>query len=472
MANNPILFNAALNGATSGMVADRVVTSPAESTYFPIRDSAVTFATAVDAAIAAGEYSQQAGNLMEGICLAVMSRRGSAGSSTQVVTAVVALFEALESQLEPEGGGDSSPLTNLRWVDPLTTVAADSQNGSEGAPFATVLQAFNALNAIHEDPFFSVGTIVLCDGQYLSETVQMDGTAPQALNRINLVGFGGAVDVGTWELTHATIGVYNLGRNDAPAIEVDGVSGITRVYAENTNFSIISGNADILAYDCRFTSAIACTNLTAYDSEFDDIITSLAEVALYDCQALGSSDIDAAAFVRMVGCIWSGSLTSVNAAYQLINTYMFVGDGPANVTTTNGLIELKFTRVAGVVTGAQLQSDSVSYVSGLNTGITFVISGGIEIVDAARSATVTIAVPAVAADAVGYVDTNLVGTPAEGFFTVANQPVIVNPQVDLIAAGAGGGFINARIVSPNLLRCAFNGALSSGNRDFTVSVVR
>jgi len=81
---------------------------------------------------------------------------------------------------------------------------------------------------------------------------------------------------------------------------------------------------------------------------------------------------------------------------------------------------------------------------------------------------ITIAVPALAAGVLGYVDTSLVGTPLEG--TPANAVVIVEPQSDLAAAGATSGFlVNARMSATNTLRCAFVGTLVGGNATFTVS---
>jgi hypothetical protein len=80
---------------------------------------------------------------------------------------------------------------------------------------------------------------------------------------------------------------------------------------------------------------------------------------------------------------------------------------------------------------------------------------------------ITIAVPALAAGVLGYVDTTLVGTPLEG--TPANAVVTVQPQTDLAAAGVGNGYlVNARVSATNTLRCAFVGTLVGGNAVFTV----
>lgn len=52
MANNALLFNAALNGAYAGMLHNRMLTSATQADYTPLADAAEAFATDVDTAIA------------------------------------------------------------------------------------------------------------------------------------------------------------------------------------------------------------------------------------------------------------------------------------------------------------------------------------------------------------------------------------------------------------------------------------
>lgn len=54
------------------------------------------------------------------------------------------------------------------------------------------------------------------------------------------------------------------------------------------------------------------------------------------------------------------------------------------------------------------------------------------------------------------------------------QPIAVNPAVDLVAAGAGGGFINARMVNDaGTVKCrmAFLGPIAGGPADFVFTAV-
>lgn len=85
----------------------------------------------------------------------------------------------------------------------------------------------------------------------------------------------------------------------------------------------------------------------------------------------------------------------------------------------------------------------------------------------AISATLVVAVPALAAAASGYVNVSTVGTQLEGI--LAGTPITANPQTDVEAAGAGnGGFINARVSATSTIRFFFIGATTGGNVNFTV----
>lgn len=73
--------------------------------------------------------------------------------------------------------------------------------------------------------------------------------------------------------------------------------------------------------------------------------------------------------------------------------------------------------------------------------------------------TISVVVPAVAADAVGYADVTMPGV-------AVGEMVVASPTADLVAAGAGGGYINCRVSAPNTVRLAFNGALAGGAVNF------
>lgn len=88
------------------------------------------------------------------------------------------------------------------------------------------------------------------------------------------------------------------------------------------------------------------------------------------------------------------------------------------------------------------------------------------VVDRPGRATISVVVPAVADGQVGYVDTALTGELAA---LTTGDPIIGNPTADLVAAGAGGGYVNCRVSAPGTVRCAFIGALAGGAVNFTFS---
>lgn len=91
------------------------------------------------------------------------------------------------------------------------------------------------------------------------------------------------------------------------------------------------------------------------------------------------------------------------------------------------------------------------------------------VIDRPAQITLSVVVPAVAAGNVGYVDTNLTGELAN---LPADSPIVGAPQVDLVAAGAGGGFINCRTAALGIVRCAFLGPLAGGAVNFTFCGLR
>jgi hypothetical protein len=110
-----------------------------------------------------------------------------------------------------------------------------------------------------------------------------------------------------------------------------------------------------------------------------------------------------------------------------------------------------------VVTGAVLLDGYTAAWSAISGTTTAVANGS-------RSEVISVVVPAVVAGSVGYVDVTMVGALAT---VPADAPVYGAPQVDLVAAGVGGGFINCRAAALATIRCAFLGPLAGGAVNFT-----
>lgn len=115
-----------------------------------------------------------------------------------------------------------------------------------------------------------------------------------------------------------------------------------------------------------------------------------------------------------------------------------------------------------VVTGA-VQIDAFT-----NAWQSITASTTLTVINRPGRATVSVVVPAVLAGQVGYVDTVLTGELAA---LAADSPIVGNPTADLVAAGAGGGFVNCRVSAPGTVRSAFIGPLAGGASNFTFSAL-
>ncbi len=370
-------------------------------------------------------------------------------------------------------------LSSLVWVDPSTTVPPAERNGSAAAPFATLQTAAAAIVASG----VANATIALVDGNYAAMGLLLTGLP---LVSLQLQGFGGAVNLGVIELD-GTIGLQlaNVGSQTTVGVAtVRGVGGAPSLLARSSHLgsivevvyslidSIVAGEISTTsagsAVGCDLRGVVSSLEFDATECDFTGLgVTAAALGAFNQCRALVGTEISGSD-VRLAGCLWTGQILA-SGPVQLIDVYF---SAPSLIDAAAGAIEARNVRFAGDVLAGSLIIDSVSQQAARAGGVTFTIAGATQVSDAPVSATVSIVVPAVAADAVGYVNTSLVGTPLEGVFTVAGQAVHVNPESDLVAAGAGGGFINARISAADTLRCAFHGQLAGGAANFTVARVR
>lgn len=95
-------------------------------------------------------------------------------------------------------------------------------------------------------------------------------------------------------------------------------------------------------------------------------------------------------------------------------------------------------------------------------------TGTLLVFDKPAQERISVVVPAVLAGQVGYVDTAFAAQLAN---VPANTPLTGNPTADLVAAGAGGGFINCRVSAAGTVRCAFIGPLAGGAVDFVFAAL-
>lgn len=423
-------------------------------------------------------------------------------------------------------------VTSVRWVDPQTELDPANQDGSAVAPYSTLTAALVSLEqaAVGSATPSVLGTIICSDGDYGGEELSWAPTG-DADKRLELFGFGGAFNFSI-ELAgdvNGFLSLEGLGRSSADTIPVTAAglvqhdlkirncfmgaltcTAVLITRLDNTNvYGAISADRIIGVSNAEIfsTVTVASGNITANNTRFLDAVSCDAggDIVLKDCVFFGfvsaaeggthsARDTEYRAGLSYAGatldatdCLFTGeegaSFIGADATIQggrcdlvlqssgALDLYDVVfggaGEQAANVScasaTVNGCV-LNDLAVVG-----ELQIDTTSYQQAINgNAVTFAT---LVFTDAPLSITLSVVVPAVAADAVGYVDTTLVGTALEGKLEVGS-PVVVNPQSDLVAAGAGGGFINARISATNTLRCAFNGALAGGAANFTVARVR
>jgi len=115
MANNPLLYNAAISGMSGG-VNQRWLTNPSPVAYVPIRDQILIFAVALDAAFSADPtITTQDAALMQAICQQVFATRWPTANTltsaavSSLVLAIKAMFDTMRATLEviPDGSSDT-----------------------------------------------------------------------------------------------------------------------------------------------------------------------------------------------------------------------------------------------------------------------------------------------------------------------------------------------------------------------------
>lgn len=326
---------------------------------------------------------------------------------------------------------DMLPLTRTRYVDKDTTVAAALRDGSIAYPFATIQAACDSLGA-------SGGVVLIAPGQYTEPAISI------AAGQISLIGLGPKSQGSNANVTinNSVNSVSDLGASNISFINA--LSTTARIFADTcaiTNF--LAGAGVSIVQNCAITNVTCSGTLQAWDTTFTNT-TTLATVESYNC-AWAS------------GTAWSctGNLTARASAFPNATS---VG-GAASIRNCNfglaltvtGALSTDFASVAPIL--ASVTAGSIGF-------------GGV----VSPKITISVVVPAVAAGQVGYVDVALGATKLAGFVP-SGALLVANPTADLVAAGAGGGFINVRTNGANTARFAFLGPLAGGASNFTLGVI-
>jgi hypothetical protein len=295
MSNNPLLFNAALAGATGGITSERWIVSTNAADYTSLRTEIVQFATALDAAIPTdATTNSQDAELLFSICQQIIAGKGKPGEVTALAQSIATFYSVMQPQLLAVGGGSDVPLTSVLFCDADTTVTLADQTGAIGTPFATITQAMAAATGIQNY------TLELAPGGY-AETLDGNGRV------LTLVGMAAPQT----NLTSVQLGFeHDITNFEALLFQNCNV--------ENCNINV----TDVEFYSCNIQSSggtflIECTFLFARDSKFNGGITIIGteegEISIVDSEI----DIIEDGFtVVLQGSAASGSIQAVSLFLQ------------------------------------------------------------------------------------------------------------------------------------------------------------
>lgn len=356
MANNPILFNGAVQGATGG-VYQRWITDNQSSNYIGIRNLIVQLANSIDALIPTDPTVSSAdGALMQSLVQGVFAERFlyTGMDFNSIAQTIAILYGAIRGQLTAAG---FIPIGDLQPIAPATLIGR-ARGAGIGVPSA------------------------------LTETQIAAIIDQAAISWANTQRFLGNIQYGTQQ-------------NESGALPLNGTinNGTNRWYL-----------------------------LVAGDGEIQTLTP-----------ASGTTDVG-----RIIECYIVGNGTKVFR-------HAFSGGGIGRIQCPNNV-----DWSAGNRASFQLVGD------GANGWL--LMNGD----PATNSITLNIAVPAVSALTLAYLDRTLVGTPFERLPT--NTQVVVAPQADLQAAALNAGFcVGARMSATSTLRFAFYGQLTGGATNFTIT---
>jgi len=153
--------------------------------------------------------------------------------------------------------------------------------------------------------------------------------------------------------------------------------------------------------------------------------------------------------------------TGFNAPLQFTSTN---GRTIAPVTVSNAVLNGLGAGVNTSLAGGSMRMflSGIDNVSGTNPS-TETLTGIIRAVNLDGMAVITtvqVAVPAAAVGVVAYVDVAMTGTRLADL--AVGESIVVNPQADLVAAGAGGGIVSARVSATGTVRIGYSG-VGAGN---------
>lgn len=367
-------------------------------------------------------------------------------------------------------------MPHAKFVDPATVLAVADQKGTDEAPFVTIQQAVTALEAV------GGGAILLAPGSYPEETITPAIRTPLTLRGLS-VEDGAPVDCELITINSqdalSIIDVFIFGDltyADHLWVQNSEVQNAVLSAAATGSATFINSNANQL--ECSDEARITDGNVAQLSCAGSCFLTRANATASLVCG--GNLVIDGVPVQGSIPSATTVDLTVTAVGYQLdaltcfryqwLESCQLSGNCVVTSPEAMPMKNCAFSPACNIdgPAGAILEMDGNTYSSFLTQGCT--LSGGIaiKVVDQQQRITLAIAVPVLAAGVSAYVDTSLVGTDLAGMS--AGDPVLVNPQQDVEAAGAnGGGLRSFRISAGNTLRCEFQGVTTAGSQNFTVT---
>lgn len=365
MANNNLIFNAAIAGASAG-IGSRWLTSVSESTYPSMANVINAFATAFDAqipSIASPGATRSEAALAQSICQAFWSDRMPkdllSSDYTEAAQTLAQLYTDVATKLTADTSAFADqPLSNVFWVDKNTSVPAASRNGSQGLPFGTVQAAIDAVKARANDS----GIVLICPADYSAEALDFTGVA--AGSELSLVGYAPIPSAGAGA---GSVILGNLTAGNTAIIHYTGVTfgtltaGTDLIVTINDSLGVTVTASDIdeIALTSSFltgtlvTTVGDLTSLSANDSQVGAITVAgaLGQFLASNCPCstiqvtgtLGLLQVENSSF---------GALT-INQLNELQANFTTFAD--ITVTTTLGTLNLNDC-VTGIITAANITS--------------------------------------------------------------------------------------------------------------------
>lgn len=391
----------------------------------------------------------------------------------------------LVQAVEGSGGGAGVALTAALFVDPATSVAAPDQTGSAVAPFSTLQGAIDALPA-------EGGSLLLTPGAYPNEEIN----ATKSLALVGLaagLGYPGAllapgVDLSIVNVaTSGDLSLVNLQQiNDATAggqLTIDGckVNGDCTAGAgmlvRRSQIEFFSAAESVYGYESTFSHGG-----TAAGSFFSDCTLALLGEFLYDFTTGGGpSEFRNCLIEAQTTCFdlkaWDCVVTATLGGFGTVELWSVSGGNQINAggtlkadgcslggiaiagVGTSTLTSTSYTELDGPA-GVVVDCDAFSNRSAPATG-------GLVKNQVAARASLVVAVPVLAANAIGSAAIALTGTVLEGL--LVDRQVVANAPT---AGVTGGGLLTGvRVTSTNNVTFSFLGPTSGGNQTFILTEI-